>query len=327
MAFSFGDIPNSLSGQFFDDLSFTYADRDSGLNFLGHESATPPASSHYLAPSPSGTDASFYVPPRRTSTRHPDPKHIPRPRNAFIFFRSWYINNNRDSKDVQQNELSKQAGKAWNSMSEEAKRPFMQLAAAEKEHHYNTYPDYVYSPSTKSGGNPTGSQKTKGKRRSPSAYDDIASRTTSDPSKVTSASWYHSGEGFSFEQGPPSPFHAHLDSVPSQFAYQQNAHDFMPSYMPTLPNTFDMFNQSSNSMSLDIPASDPSAYSRYSGPSSLTCENPYPSTDYLALLEHPFSEETYNCEDMMQRCIDEVLAATFLEFSGGYYGQNGSAFN
>uniref|UniRef100_A0A8H7XT19 HMG box domain-containing protein n=1 Tax=Psilocybe cubensis TaxID=181762 RepID=A0A8H7XT19_PSICU len=46
---------------------------------------------------------------------------IPHP-NANAF--SWYVNCMRAPREVQQHELSKQAGKVWKSMSDEEKKPF-----------------------------------------------------------------------------------------------------------------------------------------------------------------------------------------------------------
>lgn len=126
-----------------------------------------PASSLYDAPGSSSINAPSSVPPRRTShSRRRDPDHIPRPRNAFIFFRSAYISSARASGKGQQIELSKDAGKVWNSMSPEEKRPFCQLAAIEKEQHYSKFPDYVYSPGMKASSKPATARKIGGASKS-----------------------------------------------------------------------------------------------------------------------------------------------------------------
>ncbi|KAF8955355.1 hypothetical protein BDZ97DRAFT_1926935 [Flammula alnicola] len=72
--------------------------------------------------------------------------HIPRPRNAFIFFRSSYISSSLASGEGQQNELSKHAAKVWNKMTLNEKEPFVHLATLEKKEHQARYPNYVYSP-------------------------------------------------------------------------------------------------------------------------------------------------------------------------------------
>ncbi|PPQ81989.1 hypothetical protein CVT25_014640 [Psilocybe cyanescens] len=105
-----------------------------------------------LADPPFDVDAPSTVPSRKNShARRRDPGHIPRPRNAFIFFRSAYINSGSATGEGQQNELSRHAGKVWNKMTEEEKRPFCEFAAIEKEEHQAKHPGYVYSPG-RSGG-------------------------------------------------------------------------------------------------------------------------------------------------------------------------------
>ncbi|KAF4616945.1 hypothetical protein D9613_008958 [Agrocybe pediades] len=81
----------------------------------------------------------------RTSRRRRHPDHIPCPRNAFIFFRSYYIDVLRQSDDLQQNVVSKRAGQAWRSMSKEQRKPFEELALEERRVHKQVNPDYVYS--------------------------------------------------------------------------------------------------------------------------------------------------------------------------------------
>ena len=102
-------------------------------------------------------------------------ERVPRPRNAFIIFRSWYIgkvkagvvmdggkSDTEDDATVEkmtiagsahpshsvnhQNELSKRAAKAWNGMNHEERRPYVEEAKREKEWHRLMYPDYVYAP-------------------------------------------------------------------------------------------------------------------------------------------------------------------------------------
>ncbi|KAF9477253.1 HMG-box, partial [Pholiota conissans] len=73
-----------------------------------------------------------------------EPGHIPRPRNAFIIFRSEYIQRHRDIGEDQQNELSKRAGRAWNAMSEEEKEWFREEAKKERDQHKERYPGYAY---------------------------------------------------------------------------------------------------------------------------------------------------------------------------------------
>ncbi|KAF9477812.1 hypothetical protein BDN70DRAFT_778179, partial [Pholiota conissans] len=70
--------------------------------------------------------------------------HIPRPRNAFIIFRSDYINSHR--LDPNQATVSKLAGAAWWKLSPEQKQPYIGMAEHEKAEHKRLHPDYHYKP-------------------------------------------------------------------------------------------------------------------------------------------------------------------------------------
>lgn len=96
---------------------------------------------------------------RNTHRRRRGPDHIPRPRNAFICFRSAYILSQRaksassitsgsrpSGPENQQNELSKHAGLVWNEMSDEERQPYVTMALEEKMLHHLMYPNYVYAP-------------------------------------------------------------------------------------------------------------------------------------------------------------------------------------
>ncbi|PPQ77987.1 hypothetical protein CVT25_015453 [Psilocybe cyanescens] len=155
-----------------------------------------------LFDSSSDADAPSSVPARRNShTRRRDPGHIPRPRNAFIFFRSAYISSAIASGEGQQNELSKHAGKVWNKMSPEERRPFCELAAIEKEEHYAKHPGYVYSPGR------TGAAKGKPKAAS---VRKIGAGTSSSVKKRKAStafedSWSRSSDTSSGSLSPNSP--------------------------------------------------------------------------------------------------------------------------
>jgi HMG (high mobility group) box len=74
-------------------------------------------------------------------------------------FRSYFLAEQRRMGSTQsQNEISKQAGRTWNELSEEWKHPFVVLAEKEKKEHQAKYPDYVYTPAS---GNRTGRPKQK----------------------------------------------------------------------------------------------------------------------------------------------------------------------
>ncbi|KAJ7911565.1 hypothetical protein B0H13DRAFT_2328220 [Mycena leptocephala] len=73
--------------------------------------------------------------------------HIPRPRNAFILFRCDYSRQNeRTTRDQDQNDVSRTVGNIWRSMTEEQRAPWVYLAEAEKKRHATLYPGYKYTP-------------------------------------------------------------------------------------------------------------------------------------------------------------------------------------
>lgn len=122
---------------------------------------------------------------RESHSRRREPGHIPRPRNAFIIFRSFYIHGCTSAGEGQQNELSKQAGKLWNRLTEKEKAPFVERADTEKKQHQAMYPNYIYSPgrgaARRKGGIVT--KNTGGPKRKPSAASSStsSSSTSSEP--------------------------------------------------------------------------------------------------------------------------------------------------
>jgi len=97
-----------------------------------------------------------------------DAGHIPRPRNAFIIFRSSYAktlmdslsagtdeqlpdpqqqpSNKRAIAQQRQGKISKFASMLWKTMSEKEREPFVQEAVLEKQAHRIRHPNYVYRP-------------------------------------------------------------------------------------------------------------------------------------------------------------------------------------
>ncbi|KAI0344065.1 high mobility group box, partial [Trametopsis cervina] len=74
---------------------------------------------------------------------------IPRPPNAFLFYRSWYWSQEKTKTTVERDhrKISRIAGHLWRtSLTEDEKQPFKELAAEEKERHSKLYPGYKYSP-------------------------------------------------------------------------------------------------------------------------------------------------------------------------------------
>ncbi|KAF7296330.1 HMG box domain-containing protein [Mycena chlorophos] len=81
--------------------------------------------------------------------------HIPRPRNAFICFRSWFYQTERLAASTSQLALGKQsslstrAGLAWKALTPEQRVPFQLEAEEEKRVHSERYPGYKYRPAAK----------------------------------------------------------------------------------------------------------------------------------------------------------------------------------
>ncbi|KAF9074450.1 high mobility group box domain-containing protein, partial [Rhodocollybia butyracea] len=118
---------------------------------------TYPVSIHFspnLSPSVehNGPDV---TPPTERPVRHLAPRkgsprretHIPRPRNAFIIFRSEY-HSTKITTDIEHDarHISRIVGHLWNNMSEEDKAPYRLMAENEKLEHQQRYPNYRFTP-------------------------------------------------------------------------------------------------------------------------------------------------------------------------------------
>lgn len=86
----------------------------------------------------------------KSHSRRQPPGHIPRPRNAFILYRSWYVRQGFLA-DVENDhrEISRIVGKIWKSMTDDEKAPWKDLAEKEKLEHAQKYPNYKYSPNSR----------------------------------------------------------------------------------------------------------------------------------------------------------------------------------
>ncbi|KAJ7909640.1 hypothetical protein B0H13DRAFT_631639 [Mycena leptocephala] len=113
--------------------------------------------------------------------------HIPRPRNAFIFFRSDYVKAEKRVASrpgsLDQTVLSRGAGDVWREMSEDERLPYVLMAQQEKEDHALKYPNYRYAPGSANG------VARKNKKPKPAALR-RASTATSDSSDVRARSPY-----------------------------------------------------------------------------------------------------------------------------------------
>ncbi|WP_257285811.1 HMG-box domain-containing protein [Endozoicomonas sp. SESOKO1] len=79
------------------------------------------------------------------SSSEPKDNYIPRPRNAFIIFRSIRAAEVTQN-DTSQGIISRQAGKEWKKMSDEQKKPFFLKAQKERHEHKKKYPNYKFQP-------------------------------------------------------------------------------------------------------------------------------------------------------------------------------------
>ncbi|KAF9460173.1 hypothetical protein BDZ94DRAFT_1149796, partial [Collybia nuda] len=73
----------------------------------------------------------------------------PRPRNAWILYRSWYYENHKEEFKGPGNKmghLSKLAAREWNSLPQEDRLYWDLRGVAEGLAHIQKYPDYKYRP-------------------------------------------------------------------------------------------------------------------------------------------------------------------------------------
>lgn len=86
--------------------------------------------------------------------------HIPRPPNAFMIFRSNFLKRDAaDCLDRRQQNLSRLAGTAWNSLTSEEKAKWHEEAAQALLKHQQEYPNYKFTPA------PRGSRRAKNTTR------------------------------------------------------------------------------------------------------------------------------------------------------------------
>lgn len=170
---------------------------------------------------------------RNNHSRKRDPGHVPRPRNAFILFRSDYVSREQPSGEGQQNELSKLAGKAWKNLPEEEKRPYIEMAAAEKRQHAIDYPNYVYTPGRASA---TKGKKVKtvaaaARRGSASASSSSSQKRKGSQQRSHSPEWDSDElDSPALEYLPPPPRSNRAPRAAAQRAVQRMEH--LPSMSP-----------------------------------------------------------------------------------------------
>ncbi|KAF8845475.1 hypothetical protein BDN67DRAFT_999620 [Paxillus ammoniavirescens] len=92
--------------------------------------------------------AAMPIPPSRCSSRNKSPDHIPRPRNAFMLFRSAFAAAQKISTNIEHDNrhITRIIAHCWNRLSEADKQVWRDKATAEKAEHAQRHPNYRFSP-------------------------------------------------------------------------------------------------------------------------------------------------------------------------------------
>ena len=103
----------------------------------------PPLESMLFPPTPDSPSGK-----RQAHGKKKPENHIPRPPNAFILFRSSFINNKHVSSDVETNHstLSKIIGLTWHNLPHEERQIWHTKAKVALEEHRRKYPQYAFRP-------------------------------------------------------------------------------------------------------------------------------------------------------------------------------------
>ncbi|CAL1698848.1 unnamed protein product [Somion occarium] len=103
----------------------------------------PPPESMLFPPTPDSPTGR-----RQAHGKKKPENHIPRPPNAFILFRSSFINNKHVSSDVETNHstLSKIIGLTWHNLPHEERQIWHTKAKIALEEHRRKYPQYAFRP-------------------------------------------------------------------------------------------------------------------------------------------------------------------------------------
>ncbi|KAG1749620.1 uncharacterized protein EDB91DRAFT_754160 [Suillus paluster] len=92
--------------------------------------------------------ASMPIPCSRGYSRSKDPDHVPRPRNAFMLFRSAFAAAQKIGTNVEHDNrhITRIIAHCWNRLSESEKQVWRNKAATEKAIHAIKYPNYRFNP-------------------------------------------------------------------------------------------------------------------------------------------------------------------------------------
>jgi len=111
-------------------------------------------------------------PSKKSHARKQPVGHIPRPRNAFILFRCDFVRQKKIPESVENDHrnISRIVGKIWREMTDQEKRPWVEMAEHEKHVHLQANPNYRFNP-----GIPNANPKKKPRRG-----DDVPRETQED---------------------------------------------------------------------------------------------------------------------------------------------------
>ncbi|KAG0699743.1 hypothetical protein DFH29DRAFT_36424 [Suillus ampliporus] len=92
--------------------------------------------------------ASMPIPFSRGYSRSKDPDHVPRPRNAFMLFRSAFAAAQKIGTNIEHDNrhITRIIAHCWNRLSESEKQVWRNKAATEKAIHAIKYPNYRFHP-------------------------------------------------------------------------------------------------------------------------------------------------------------------------------------
>ncbi len=112
------------------------------------QSCPPSDSSSLLSPSDSDDISKELGHTSRSRSRN----HIPRPRNAFMIFRSEFCAGEKISRSVERDHrhISRIIGYYWNKLPESEKDVWRRKAEQEKSEHLRKYPGYRFTPTVRS---------------------------------------------------------------------------------------------------------------------------------------------------------------------------------
>lgn len=110
----------------------------------------------------------------------------PRPQNAYLLFRHDKETRTKATRECHQcsdalctKHLSNTTGRMWNTLSDEEKAPWYDLAEKKKQEHADLYPGYIYRPRRRVKRDTTGTQPQDPQAHRETTAPDLASTSSS----------------------------------------------------------------------------------------------------------------------------------------------------